>query len=356
MKRLLILAVTLTAALSAVIGASAPLASATPTCTATGFYHDGMNLTAAVFNPANPVTGVVDAASYATPCNIGVYYGPGQSGTVDGATVENANYYGIVNNSGNVTVTNSMVTNIGENPFNGTQHGVAVFYTTLGGDAAGINNNVTTGPAATGTLRGNSITQYQKGGVVVNGPGAAAVVKDNTVTGNGPVLYIAQNGIEIARGATGSVSANNVSGNEYTGPNDASSGGILVVGGPYYGYAFSSGISIGNNTVTNNDVGVWLFNAEADGSTPLMPTKNSVVNNKISKTDGLTNVTGYGTATCGYQAGVADQGNKDNIVNNKVSGGGYVPSMTCPSSTAVTFAYDFTGSANNHVNHNTPTP
>lgn len=57
-----------------------------PPCTPTGFYQDGINLTAKQIG--GNVTGTLDATS----CNIGVYYGPGTSGTVSG-TISGANYY-----------------------------------------------------------------------------------------------------------------------------------------------------------------------------------------------------------------------------------------------------------------------
>jgi hypothetical protein len=186
------------------------------TCTQTGFYRDGVNLTAAVIDPTSPVAGQVGAY----PCNVGIYYSPTSSGGTVSADVSGANYYGVVDNAstGAVNVTNATIHNIGESPFNGSQHGVGVFYTTLGGDPAGHNDNVPTGTAATGTLSGSTIKLYQKNGVVVNGPGASATVQSNTVTGQGPVGYIAQNGVEIARGASALVKGNTVSGNWYTGP------------------------------------------------------------------------------------------------------------------------------------------
>jgi hypothetical protein len=41
-------------------------------------------------------------------------------------------------------------------------------------------------------------------------------VQDNTVTGLGPIGFIAQNGIQISRGASAVVTGNTVSGNWYT--------------------------------------------------------------------------------------------------------------------------------------------
>jgi hypothetical protein len=177
---------------------------ASENCAPTGFYRDGIDLTAAQIG--GNVTGPLDA----TGCNIGVYYGPGTSGTVNNADIHGANYYGVVANAAEVNVTNSQIHDIGETPFNGSQHGVAVDYTTLNQDGN------STGPAATGMLSGNTIGNYQKNGVVVSGPGASVQILNNTVTGQGQIDYIAQNGIEIADNASALVKGNTVTGNWYT--------------------------------------------------------------------------------------------------------------------------------------------
>src|SRR5688500_10332557 len=75
------------------IACARPAAAAT--CTATGFYRDGINLTAALVNPDN-VTGPVDA----TGCHIGVYIGPGRSGRVSDADIFGATYFGIAVDAG----------------------------------------------------------------------------------------------------------------------------------------------------------------------------------------------------------------------------------------------------------------
>jgi hypothetical protein len=180
--------------------------ASSPLCTPTPLSRDGINLTAKLVNPASPVNGTVDA----TGCNIGVYYGDGNAGTVSGATITGANYYGVVADGAAVDISNSSIHDIGENPFNGTQHGVAVLYTTVHQDGG------TTTHPATGTLSGSTISRYQKNGVVVSGTRAAVTIKNNTVTGAGPVNYIAQNGIEIASGASASITGNTVSGHFYT--------------------------------------------------------------------------------------------------------------------------------------------
>src|ERR1043166_4749258 len=128
-------------------------AAAAAVCTPTGFVRDSINLTAALINPGD-VTGDVDA----TGCNIGIYYN--QNGRVRNANVHGANYFGIVNNGANVEVANSTISDIGEKPFNGTQHGVAIYFA--------FNS------AAKGNIHNNYIWNYQKGGIVVNGPFARA--------------------------------------------------------------------------------------------------------------------------------------------------------------------------------------
>lgn len=98
-----------------------------------------------------------------------------------------------------------------------------------------------------------------------------------------------------------------------------------VVGGPCFGIGlpYTVGLSITRNTLTNNDVGVWLFNADAQCNTTTTRTNNSVKFNDIAN-GAVTNTTGF-SATCGYQAGIADVGIKDLIVNNSISGLGYTP-------------------------------
>jgi parallel beta-helix repeat protein len=319
MKRV-ILATALVVGLGAALLPAMANASAA-SCTKTGFVRDGIDMTAAQIG--GDVTGSLDAGG----CNIGVYYGPlydrttdpvtflgyTTPGNVSGASIFGASYFGVIvngdENAQSVNVTGSAIHDIGNTPLDGTQHGVAVYYRALG-----------TG-TATGTISGNTLTNYQKGGITASGA-VSATITNNTVTGQGPVNYIAQNGIQVGYGANATVTGNTVTGNAYTGANLASSGGILVVGGPCYGLPYTVGLTIKNNTLTGNDVGVWLFNAAADCvHAPDKATNNIVKMNAISN-DAVTNTTGF-TATCGYQAGVSDLGKKDLIASNKISGFGY---------------------------------
>ncbi len=282
-------------------------ASPTVTCTATGFVRDSINLTAAVIatNNAN-VNGSVNAAG----CNIGVYFGPGLVGTVT-AQIFGANYFGVANNGGNVTVNKSQIHDIGENPLNGDQHGVAIYFA--------FNS------LAKGKITNNLIWNYQKGGIVVNGVGSSATVSNNTVIGQGAINYIAQNGIQIGYGAKATVNNNVVTGNSYTGNGLAASGGIIVVSGSCYGAALTIGTKITGNTVIGNDIGIWLSNLDGISCIPTLTPTNVVVNKNISTNDAVNNTSGGGTIGVGYQAGVADQGDLDKITTNSICGLGYTP-------------------------------
>ena len=96
-------------------------------CTPTGFVRDGINMTAAVINPATTVTGQVNA----TGCNIGVYI-DGVDATIDAAEIFGSNYFGVVVNgdvgSPSASITNSNIHDTGESPLNGTQHGVGIYF------------------------------------------------------------------------------------------------------------------------------------------------------------------------------------------------------------------------------------
>lgn len=307
-------------------------ARANATCTPTGFFVDGNNLTAAMINP-----GTVTGTLAATGCNIGVYYDDGTDGgsvggTVYAATISGANYFGIVVNGGgghqavNVNVTSSTIQNIGETPPNGTQHGVAIFYTN-GSTLASVDDSRTCSGAGTttGDVSSNTVSAYQKNGITAKCTGVSVTISGNTVTGAGPVDYIAQNGIEVGLGAVATVSGNTVMGNEYTGTNDADSSGILVFGGVAFGGDLAAGEQILNNTLIDNDVGIFSVNCGDPSCTiaPRTDTDNTIKGNTISRAD-ISNVSGCGSPQ-GYQAAINEVGRNDQISQNKISGAGYTP-------------------------------
>lgn len=314
--------------------------SASP-CTPTGFFRDGIELTAALVDPPGTVTGTVDA----TGCNIAVYYGAGASGTMKSADIFGANYFGVlVNGDGgsvNVDILTSAIHDIGEDPLSGGQHGVAIYYRGF------FETSV-----VTGKISGNTLSAYQKGGIVANGSGVQVTITGNTVTGEGHVTFIAQNGIQIGYGASASVMRNTVTGNSYVGiPGDGSaSGGIIVVGGAGYGLCpdgrdcpYTVNTKINDNVLRNNDVGVYLTNLDAGFDAPAASTNIKAVNNTISS-DLCFNAA--------YQAAISDVGNNDKMIANRISGPGYAGCATVfnPGGAAIDASTEFTNRPKVHAN------
>src|SRR5205814_1647553 len=139
----------------------------------------------------------------------------------------------------------------------------------------------TTGGAGTGEAIHNWIEGYQKGGIVVIGQGSSAQLKHNTIRGAGATSVIAQNGIQISDGATGTVEKNVVSGNEFTGA-DFEGVGILIFN--------TSNVQIRDNTTFNNDEGILLFGDTGSVVTHVTVSHNESYNNTFNGI-GLFNVT-----------------------------------------------------------------
>lgn len=322
------------------VAALAAMPAYATTCTPTGYMRDSINLTAALVNPTGVVSGTIDA----TGCDIGVYYGANENGAVDGATISGAKYFGVVVNGDggptSVDVTNSTIYNIGDNPptFDGDQHGVGIYYRACA-DAAS---------SATGTISGNDVYAYQKGGIVASCSGTSVQIRDNIVTGLGEVSFIAQNGIEVGYGATASVMRNTVSDNQYTG-SSTFSGGILVVGGSSWCDVFNlcpspdtTGTQIMDNQLKDNDGGVVVEDYEGSNfEIPTSQTNIKVVNNSVSDDDCSNPV---------YQAGISDVGNNDKLIHNTISGDGYDASQcTAPAYGAYTIDNTYTTGAKVHA-------
>jgi len=165
-------------------------------------------------------------------------------------------------------------------------------------------------------IEGNTARGYQKGGIIANGNVDATII-DNVVDGLEQSPFIARNGIQLGFGATGMIKRNLVSNNEYTGPENASAAGILLVACPGFFSSYNVGAQIDQNTISENDVGVWVVEIDALGNPPTIMTNVKVVNNTISKA-GFTNP---------YQAAISDTGNNDKIIANRISGAGYDPNF-----------------------------
>jgi Right handed beta helix region len=182
------------------------------------------SFTAAVVDPGTGYAGPLPVSG----CQIGVYFDT--AGSVTNADLSGATYYGVFADKGAaVNVTGSQIHQIGDSPFSGNQHGRAVFYAN----------------GATGTVSGNTITAYQKNGIVATDAKTAVSVLNNTVTGRGHINTIAQNGIVILSGATALIKGNTVTANWYT-PQSTVACGLLFIG--------ASGVKQQANSLSDNEV------------------------------------------------------------------------------------------------------
>jgi filamentous hemagglutinin family protein len=109
------------------------------------------------------------------------------------------------------------------------------------------------GTSGTALIERNIITGYQKGGIVVDGPGSQATIRGNTITGEGPTNVTAQNGIQASRGASADISGNDVSGNDYTPASDDATGILIFTPGANLAQGT---ITVGPNNVHDNEVGI----------------------------------------------------------------------------------------------------
>src|SRR4029077_997410 len=69
------------------------------------------------------------------------------------------------------------------------------------------------GQVGSAKLSSDLIEGYQKNGITVDGPGSKASVKGTTIK-SAPSSVIAQNGIQVSRGATTKISGSTIEGNE----------------------------------------------------------------------------------------------------------------------------------------------
>lgn len=157
--------------------------------------------------------------------------------------------YGVfVGGGANLTFTGNTVQHIRDNPLGGCQNGIGIrlgsrFYSQQG----------------SGTVSNNTFTDIQKGAVVVDGPATSPTsVSGNTITGIGPTPVIAQNGVQVSRSATASVTGNTISGFAYTGPSYDTSAAVLVYD--------AASTTITGNSISGSDDGVALVNPTSAGT------------------------------------------------------------------------------------------
>lgn len=223
--------------------------------------------------------------------------GPG-SGTCDSNSIR----YGVfVQGNANGNIHHNIISDIRDEPLSGCQHGLAIL---VGRDSVGTSG--------TATIRYNTISGYQKGGIVIDGPGSYADVRNNEVIGEGEVTNIAQNGIQLSRTAGAAVHNNLVNGNWFTGADWTASGILLFE---------TNDVTVQGNTVINSQTSVaieaWCWQYPSASG-------NKVVNNTIENSD-------YGVSVAAYDLSVwfgsaftncDAEANNNKITNNQITATG----------------------------------
>jgi parallel beta-helix repeat protein len=206
----------------------------------------GTGLTAVVVNED-----VIDREIDVGDCDVGVYFD--EDGVVDGA----------------------VITQTDDNPDPTVQHGLRVDGADVqvtGTEVEVVDDFVHQFVAvgfrdgATGRIADNTITGFHRTGILLDGAGTSAEVIGNEVIGVGPRSSgWAENGVQISRGATGTVK-DNVVRDHWWDLNNFVSSGILV---------FETGdVTVQRNTLSGNDAAIAL---QGD--------RNNVIHNTVDATD-----------------------------------------------------------------------
>jgi len=86
----------------------------------------------------------------------------------------------------------------------GCQSGTGIFVQSGGGSVSNVE------------IIDSTVHDYQKNGITADEVGTSALIRNNVVTGLGPTMAIAQNGIQIGFGAEGSIERNLVTNNVFS--------------------------------------------------------------------------------------------------------------------------------------------
>jgi hypothetical protein len=144
----------------------------------------------------------------------------------------------------------------------------------LSGDGIFVGTNDT--GASNVTIENSSIHAFQANGIEVNGRGASATIKNNSIGGNVPAL--SGNGIALWFGGTGTVSSNSII-------NVIEPVSFPNLGGAGYGVIVqcSQGVTISGNTIGDTQAGIVVSSSSCNSTTG-NGDANTILRNIISQT------------------------------------------------------------------------
>src|SRR6267142_5605062 len=241
------------------------------------------------------------------------------------------NLVGIFYRNASGTVNDVAVRNIQLAPsLFGCQGGLGIFAQSGGGGKSKVN------------ILDSSIHDYQKGGIVASEAGTEVFINRNAVSGIGPTVQIAQNGIQVSFGARGIVDNNSVINHIYSPCTDvttcdAASANILIFN--------SDGVKVTGNTAGNAQLNIYyggnrgevtgntIFQSPGDGL-DLVGDRNRASGNNIKNST---------------TEGVYVQGNKNDVIGNIINEAPIGIFQDAPSSNNRFVANDFDNTALNIV-------
>lgn len=236
-------------------------------------------------NTSNLVTGVAIAALILVQGTEGVSIDDlTVDGVLDTQTSCGPFLVGVMYQNASGQLTNMAIRNLRQGPgLGGCQSGLGVFVQSGNGGSSTVS------------VSGSSVHDYQKGGIAGDETGTTLTLVNNAVTGDGPTDQIAQNGLQLAFGATGSFIENRVANHVYTVCSSQSScpavSTNIVIDN-------SSGVTVRGNVTINGQVGIFVLgdnntvqnNNIADNlifdGIDLLGNNDKALNNSIFHTDG----------------------------------------------------------------------
>jgi len=211
------------------------------------------SLTSVTWKSANPIIYVFGNANTVNISKITVDGNNGRSVTA---------FIGVLYYEANGEFTNSRITGIhNAGSYSGDQTGHA-YYATHIADAT-LTQSI--------SITGNSIDDYQKGGIYVREPGTVATISNNTVTGQNTPGINTQVGIMVMLGASGTINGNLVTNNilnKVEHPHTNMATGIWLYK--------ASNCTVGTNNLSGNEIGL-----NSSSSTGVTYNPNTFANNKI---------------------------------------------------------------------------
>lgn len=152
----------------------------------------------------------------------------------------------VVDGDATATIQNNRFLTIRTNPLGNSQNFFPI--------CVGQESTSTVGHA---TVIGNRIEDYQGVGIIVDGTGSTATIRNNIIRGDdGPRLppLAVPHGIQVSRGAVAELRNNRIFDNQYS-PVNTASAGILIFGA-------SNGVTVSHNTLDGNDIGIWVIGTD----------------------------------------------------------------------------------------------